>query len=201
MKNLSLVLSALSLIGVIGLATMVMNAKGNKTQAPVVQGGKTQGATMAFVNVDTLEAKYDLLKKKREEFKRKQEQMEAELQRSYGQMQSDANEIQKKAQANTLTQTEYEAANKRLMQMQQSLETRKQSLTEQLMREQEEFNNDLKKQLDSFLAEYNKTHHYDFIMSFSSAGSALLYGDKAHDITNDVIDGMNASNSQDTEKK
>jgi Skp family chaperone for outer membrane proteins len=82
----------------------------------------TGGATIAYVNIDSLESKYELLKSKREEFRRKQAQMESELQRSYGQMQNDANEVQKKMQANTLTQSEYEAAQKRLMQMQQTLD-------------------------------------------------------------------------------
>ncbi len=199
MKNLSLILSALALIGVLALLGMQFSHKDTAaTTAPVRTTG---GANIAYVDIDSLEAKYELLKSKREDFKNRQAQMENELQRSYGQMQSDANEIQKKAQANALTQAEYEGAQKRLMQMQQTLESRKQSLTEQLMKEQEEFNTDLKKRLDAFLTEYNKTHHYDFIMSYSSAGSSLLYANNALDITTDVVAGMNASTKSEGNKK
>ncbi len=199
MKNLSIILSSLALVGVLALLGLYFSKKDNTaaTPAPVVAAG---GANLAYVNIDTLESKYELLKKRREEFNNRQAQMEAELQRSYGQMQSDANEIQKKAQANTLTQAEYEAAQKRLMQMQQTLEARKQSLTEQLVKEQEEFNTDLKKKLDGFLAEYNKTHHYDFILSYSGVGSSLLYVNTARDITLDVVAGMNALKSEDSKK-
>ena len=119
--------------------------------------------------------------------------MENELQRSYQEMQSDAEEVQKKMQAQTLTQAEYEAAQKRLGIKQQTLESRKQTLSDQLMKDQEDFNKDLKKRLDDFLAEYNKTKHYDYIFSFTSAGgSALLYANNSNDITQDVIKGMNA---------
>jgi outer membrane protein len=190
MKNLSLILSVVALLGV---GAMFVMQKNNSAKEPApVAVRTTGGANIAYVNIDSLESNYVLLKTKREEFRRKQEQMNSELQRSYGQMQNDANEVQKKMQANTLTQSEYEAAQKRLMQMQQTLESRKESLGQQLMKEQEDFNADLKKRLDSFLADYNKTHQYDFIMSYSGSGSAILYSNPAHDITKEVVAGMNA---------
>ena len=168
------------------------------TTATTTPGG---GAKIAYVNIDTLEDKYELLKTKRTDFRSRQGQMEGELQRSYQQMQADAAEVQKKAQANTLTQSEYESAQKRLMQMQQSLETRKQTLTEQLMAEQEKFNKELKESLDAFLEEYNKTRGYDYILSYSAAGSSILYVNKQMDITKDVVDGMNAAAKNGGDKK
>lgn len=201
MKNLALILSVLSFVGVLALAGMHFSNNNKATPAAVAAVHTGNGGSIAYVDIDTLEANYELLKTRRADFKNRQQQMESELQRSYGQMQSDANEIQKKAQANTLTQAEYEAAQKRLMQMQQTLESRKESLTQQLMKEQEEFNTDLKKRLDAFLTEYNKTHQYDFIMSYSGAGSAILYANKAHNITKDVVDGMNAGTKVDENKK
>jgi outer membrane protein len=200
MKNLSSILSILSFVGVIALSAVYFTQKDKAVAAPVVAEHNSNGS-IAYVDIDTLEANYELLKTKREDFRKRQAQMESELQRSYGQMQNDANEIQKKAQANTLTQAEYESAQKRLMQMQQTLESRKESLTQQLMKEQEEFNTDLKTRLDAFLAEYNKSHQYDYIMSYSGAGSAILYANKAHNITKDVVDGMNASTKSDDNKK
>jgi outer membrane protein len=200
MKNLSTILSLLAIAGVLSLGGIMVMQK-NKTvvkEAPVAVSG---GAMIAYVDIDTLEANYELLKKRGEDFKKKQAQMEAELQRSYAQMQNDAYEMQKKAQSNSLTQAEYEAANKKLMQMQQTLESRKQSLTEQLVKEQEEFNGDLKKRLNAYLAEYNKTHKYDFILSYSGSGSAILYAGKAHNITDDVVKGLNEAAKTETEKK
>ncbi len=200
MKNVSTILSLLAIAGVLSLGGIMVMQKNKTTvkEAPVAVSG---GAMIAYVDIDTLEANYELLKKRGEDFKKKQAQMEAELQRSYAQMQNDAYEMQKKAQSNSLTQAEYEAANKKLMQMQQTLESRKQSLTEQLVKEQEEFNGDLKKRLNAYLAEYNKTHKYDFILSYSGSGSAILYAGKAHNITDDVVKGLNAASKTETEKK
>ena len=156
---------------------------------------------IAYVNIDTLEANYIVLKSERADFQKRQAQMESELQRSYQKMQSDAQEVQKKAQANTLTQAEYEAAQKRLYLMQKSLESRKQSLTDQLMKAQDDISTDLHNRLDSFLHEYNKTHHYEYILSYSYTGSSLLYANKKYDITKDVVDGMNAAAKQEDSLK
>ena len=204
MKNIAVILSSLTLAGTLlffgscDSHAAKQPAAAASSSAPAVSGGSNK---IAYVNIDTLEAKYELLKKKREDFKARQVQMETELQSSYQKMQSDANEVQKKAQANTLTQSEYEAAQKRLGQMQQSLETRKQALTEQLMKEQDEFNKDLKTRLDAFLEEYNKSKGYDYILSYSPSGSSILYVNKSLDITKDVVDGMNATSKNDGDKK
>jgi outer membrane protein len=157
---------------------------------------------IAYVNIDTLEAHYEYLKNKKDQFKKRQQDVDAELQRSAQQIQNDYMNVQKKAQNNTLTQSEYEAAEKRLTQMQQSLETRKQVLTEQLLKEQDDFNKDLQQRLDKFLEGYNKDKHYDYILSYSQGGS-ILFTNKDLDITNDVIKGMNSTVSQnsDTTKK
>jgi len=180
---------------------------GNKTTpaaapAPAsTSTGAPATGKIAYVNIDSLEAKYELLKAKREDFKKRQEQMESELQRSYMSWQADVQEMEKKARANQLTQGEAEAAQQRLGQMQQTLQSRKESLTDQLMKEQEEFNKDLKKRLDAFLEDYNKNHSYDYILSYSSSASPILWANKALDITNDVVNGMNTAAKNDEGKK
>ncbi len=197
MKSLSIFFSVLSLAGVLLLAEGCAPKAGNTAATNTATTNTTAtggGSRIAFVNIDSLEAHYELLKSRREDFKKRQEQMEGELEQSYQQMQAKGADLQKKAQAQNLTQSEYESAQKQLMLMQQSLESRKQSLTEQLVKEQEEFNKDLKKRLDAYLENYNKDKHYDYILSYSSAGgSAIMYANKALEITKDVIAGMNAT--------
>ena len=87
------------------------------TNAPkTTEGTKTTetaantGLKIAYVNVDSLEAHYELLKKRREDFKKKQEVMESELQQSYQQMQMKGEDMQRKAQ--TMTQSEIQSAEK-----------------------------------------------------------------------------------------
>ncbi len=148
MKNLPVVLSTLSFIGVLILFGLYFgqNKKTTKTDSATVS---VPGGTLkvAYVNIDSLEAHFEVLKNKNIEFKKKKENMITELQRSYEQMQNDAMQLQKKAQSNTLTQAEGDAAQKRLAQMQQSFETRKEAMNDQLMEEQESFSNAIKNTL------------------------------------------------------
>ena len=204
MKNISVVLGSLSVVG----ALFFLGSCNNQPKAAPASSATTtadassgsNSGKVAWVNIDTLEAKYEFLKKNQDDFKAKQEQMEGELQRSYAQMQADAEEVQKKAQANNLTQTEYENARKRLDQMQKSLETRRQALTDELLKQKEDFSKKLKGKLDAFLEDYNKTKHYDYILSYSSAGSPILYKNNALEITKEVIDGMNAQEKNEAAK-
>jgi outer membrane protein len=205
MKNASLILSSLALVGVLVLFGMQMSGDKNKAG----KGGTSSGGSsvpgsghIAYVNIDTLEANYTFLKNKKDEFTRRQSSMKAELQNSAEQMQRDYANVQRKAQAGTLTEAEYASAQKRLGQMQQSLQTREAALTEQLLKEQDDFNKDLKGRLDKFLEEFNKDKRYDYILSYAPSGS-ILYADKNLDITKEVIDGMNemSKNESDTTKK
>lgn len=192
MKNLSVVLSALAFIGVVILFGMKFSGGDSKKKsAEAAQTETTTQGKIAFVNIDSLEAKYEYLKIKQEELEAKNESMANELERSQQKFQQDYLNMQRKAQAGTLTQAEAEAAEKRLRQMSQSLESRKEALTQQLMNEQDEFNKDLKRRLDDFLSEYNKDKGYDYILSYSSVINSILLANDALDITNDVIDGMN----------
>ncbi len=201
MRNFSLVISTLACTGILVAATSCNNKSGNGAAASTSPVTVT-GAKIAYVNIDSLEEHYELLKTHREEFKKRKEQMEGELQQSAQQMQNKAQDIQKKAQAQTLSQSEYEAAQKQYLMMQQSLESRNQALTEQLMKEQEEMNKDLKKRLDAYLETYNKDKHYDFILSYSAnGGSPIMYANKQFEITKDVIAGMNAGSKDEMNKK
>ncbi|MBS1644709.1 MAG: OmpH family outer membrane protein [Bacteroidetes bacterium] len=192
MNRTPTILSAIALVGVALLFVLHFTQKpcSNPSVHTPAQAG--DGLRIAYVDIDSFEANYDRLKAKKEEFKQQQEAMENELARSAQQMQNDYTELQRKAQAGTLSQAEGEAAQKRLGQMQQSLETRRQSMSAQFQDKLESFNKDLHTRLDNFLTDYTKTHSFDYVLSYSAGNPIILYADKSLNITEDVIKGMNA---------
>lgn len=193
MKNLATLFSTLALVGVLALFALRMSeTKGGTTTNNVNDGAEvaTQGR-IAYVNIDTLEANYDYLKNKKAEFEERKKGMSSELERSQKQFQRDYESAERKAQAGTLTQAEYESTAKRLQQMKQSLEAREAVLTEKLLAEQDEFNRDLQKRLDSYLADYNKDKHYDYIFSYSRAVGLIMLVNEQLEITDEVVAGMN----------
>ena len=69
------------------------------------------------------------------------------------------------------------------------LQALNQRLSGEFQNETEKYNNALRDSIKHFLASYNKDKKYSLILS--KAGDNILYADKAHDITNDVIAGLN----------
>ena len=157
------------------------------TEAPAT----TPSGKIAYVNLDTLGEKYEYFKTKKAEFEKKTASMEGEVERLAKNLQNEYAAFQKKAQAGTLTQAEGEAGQKRLGQMQQNIEEQRQKLGAQLMKEQDAFNAELQQRLDDYLIKYNADKGYDLILSYVKGGN-ILFANKALDITDDVIKGMNS---------
>ncbi len=195
MKGLPTILSSLALLGVIILFALHFRkpaASGPSGGSQTVQqSGNAAAARIAYVDIDTFEAHYESLKKKKEEFKAQQADMEGELQRSAAQMQADYENVMRKQQSGTLSEAEGKAAEKRLGQMQQSLEARKQSMSTQFQKGLDAFNDELHKSMDEYLTDYTKEHHYDYVLAYSRANPVILYGAKSLDITQQVIKDMN----------
>ena len=64
-----------------------------------------------------------------------------------------------------------------------------QRLGNEFQAETEKFNTALRDSIQHYLAAYNKDKKYALILS--KAGDNILYADKAYDITNEVIAGLN----------
>jgi Skp family chaperone for outer membrane proteins len=172
-------------------------AQGGKSKAAAPQGG----AKLAYVNIDTLEVRCTFLAQKREEINQRHDRLEAEIDKSYEQLQKEEEALEKKMKGNRMTESESEAAQKRINSMQQSVENRKQELTDMISKDQEDFAASLKGSLNAFLDDYNKTWHYDCVLSYSSTDLRVLYVNKQLDITNDVVNGMNANPQKGVKKK
>lgn len=203
MKKLSTALGILSIAGIISFTACTNDNKANSSSSALGQSSPKGGSVIAYINLDSLEANYEYLKSERSKFEQRQEGMKAELERSAQQLRNDYANAQRKMQSGTMTQAEAQTVEKRLMQMQESLKTREEALTVQLMKEQDEFNKKLQDQLDKVLADYNKDKKYDYILSYAKGGS-IMYANKDLDITNDVLKAMNEESKnlkEDAEKK
>ena len=69
------------------------------------------------------------------------------------------------------------------------LQALQQRLGSEFQAETEKFNKALRDSIQHYLAAYNKDKKYALILS--KAGDNILYADKAYDITNEVIAGLN----------
>ena len=99
----------------------------------------------------------------------------------------------------SLSPIEREAGQKKLQQMQQAMEERKQNAGAALMKKTDEFTKQLQSKLDAYLLKYNAGKHFDYVLQYQKGGMVLL-ANPALNITDDVINGLEAEDKAGTGK-
>ena len=196
MKNLSIVLNVVLGVAVAILFFLYFKGNGkNPTVKPESSSSTTSSSsqalsagTIAYVDLDSLEAKYTYFKEGKTKMEQTQTDLESTLASRTEKLQAELYELQQKAP--TMTQTEGEAAQQRLLQKRDDLEKYKDSRSMQLQSDMSKFNNDLYAKIDTVLADYNKEHKFAYILSYRK-GTVILFKDKNLNVTKDVIEILN----------
>jgi outer membrane protein len=193
MKNLSLIINAILAVAIAVLFFLHFK-DGSKSAAPQFStsassgGSAASGSSIAYVDLDSLEANYTYYKDKKAEFEKTQKNLENTLQSGMESLQREAAEFEQKAQ--TMTQADGEATQQRLLQKKNQLEQLRDNGTQNLQSEMAKFNADVYDKIDTVLQDLNKDHKYAYILSYQKGG-AILYRDKGADITKYVVDMLN----------
>lgn len=157
--------------------------------------------SIAYINIDTMDEHFDFVKVNRELLKKEADKAESEIEKMFNAYQNERLSAQKKAEAGTLTQSEYEELGTKLMGMEQNIENKRNKSAKEMMDKQNKFQEQYQKYIDDFLAAYNKDNKYDFILSYSKASNQLLHVNTAYDITDDVVKGLNEAYAKDKSAK
>ena len=191
MKYISTILSviALGLIGVLFYQQSNYHAELKKlSDADKKTSGN--GFRIAYFDMDTLEAHYDYFKDAQATVKGKENAMNMELS-------SLDRGNQKKVEAwrqkgGTMTPTETEQAQQEYQAMQQTFQSRKTALEQELYKNTEDLKTNIRRKIEDFLKEYNKQKSYSFIYAYDPS-SFIYYKDTIYNITPDLLDGLNAA--------
>lgn len=183
------------------------------TQCTQEQSCKQQGAAdanaavsqeckslkIAFVDIDSLLSKYEFSIALNKEMLRKEENMRMTLSEKAKALQADYDDFQRKLQNNVYaTRERAEEEQARILKKKESLEKLEQRLISELSAESQKNNVTLHDSIDSFLKAYNAEKKYDLILS--RVGDNLLFANEALDITEEVINGLNARYTPKTEE-
>jgi outer membrane protein len=145
---------------------------------------------IAYVNTDTLLAKYNMAIDMEKNLKAKQAQMESSFKQKQATLQNDYQTYMKNGSSLTLTQQK--AKEKELQTRMQELQQLQQELPNQLQEEQVNENKKLLDVVYAFIKDYNLKHdHYNIILSRSYSNSPTLYMDEGLDITDEIVKGLN----------
>lgn len=144
---------------------------------------------MAYFEMDSVAASFDLVKEVKTELAKKENAINAEVEKMTRTFQQRYGELQNKAQAGTMNQGEVDAASQELKKMDDDIKIRKSQLDQEysdlMVRRQTE----IKNKIEDFLKDYNKTRKYSYIISYEQG--LFYFRDSAYNITVDVVKGLN----------
>ncbi|MCD7721057.1 MAG: OmpH family outer membrane protein [Prevotellaceae bacterium] len=150
----------------------------------------TAGLRIAYVEIDTLMANYQLCKDYTEIGNTEADNIKRTLDSKQRAFEQHYNSMQQKYQSNGFSsQEELDKAQASLQKEQQDLADLTDRLTNSFQEQQLEYNQIMRDSIQNFLKAYNKSKKFDLILS--KAGDNILLANPQYDITNEVLKGLN----------
>lgn len=198
MKNLSLALNVILFVLVAILFAMYFSLKksingGEQTPAAKADTAKSSGPLrIAYINLDTMSAGYSMMKDLRDEMQQKQNTLQKEFNAKNQNLQQEYMEYQQKAQAGNISQVDAEKVQKDMQKKKSELDQLQEQESE-LEQEIQVKNVELQQKLSNYIAQYNKTAHFDYVLGYAAPGSGnpVLFTNKRYDITKAILEGIN----------
>jgi outer membrane protein len=193
-NKILLICNAVLFLGLVGIYILHFtgnnggNSKVNvNAKAPVVKEG---GLKVAYVNTDTLIAKYEYAKDMEKELLAFKNQQEAYGKQQVAKFQKDYDDYLKNGANMTLTQQQSTEAE--LKKRAEKMATLEQELTAKIMERQMTENTKLLNAIFAFVREYNEQNQkFDIILRKTFENSPTLYMNEAMDITDEIVNGLN----------
>lgn len=194
MKKSGIIIQAVLALAVIVLYVLYFTGTGRGSSSSASSTDSTslklsQGS-IAYVNLDSVVARYDMTKELSKELEEKGKKFDTELNQKSRAWQNNVQDFQYKAQRGLEVSSKLEEMQRQLQEDQQKLLGLRDTYGAQL---QEENAVMIRKVLDSimsYLKEYNKDKNYSFILGNSLDGK-ILYANQGLDITDEVVKGLN----------
>ncbi|HYH16710.1 MAG TPA: OmpH family outer membrane protein [Flavisolibacter sp.] len=152
-----------------------------------VSAANAKGFKIAYFEMDSVETSFQMVKDVKAELTRKEEAIGTELERMEKTYRNKVAQYQ--AQGANMTQVQSEMAQRDVMQMQQNMQSRRQSLEQEYQDLQMRKLKDVKSKIEDFLKQYNTDKGYTYIFAYEPG--IFYYKDTTYNITADVIKGLN----------
>lgn len=165
---------------------------GKKSNNPVpgnssVKDTAHSSVRIAYFEMDSVENNFNMVKDVKAEINKKDEEYTGSLSQLDWTYQKKVQDYQQKS--SSMTQVDYEKAQADLKQLGDRLKSQRQELDNKYQEFVTRLNLSLKKEIEDYIAEYNKTKKYNYIVVYEPG--LFYYKDTAYNITGDVIQGLN----------
>ncbi len=191
MNKVQILINVVLVAAVAALFAIVLGGKKN-SEVPAVVTETSKVMPIAYLNVDSLLVNYLFAQEASEKLMKKQEDARLKLNTKARTLQNEMADFQRKLENNAfLSRERAEKEQQRLLKKQQELQELEAKLTEDIMIENQKLNMQLADTLTNFLKSYNADGRYHVILS-NSAKDNVLMAAEGYNITNEVVDALNA---------
>ena len=193
MKNVSLVISVISLIAAITFGVLFLTNDTKKAEAKAegeaVESTACKG-DIVYVDLDRILMDYDMANDLRSVVETKAQNIQAEITRRGKKLENDVKSFQEKMNKGLMTRSVAEAQQQKLMQQEQEFNEYAGRKQQEIQEEQLVMMNQLGDAIKTFIDSYNAEKQYAMILT-NSGGAPVITADAALDITEDVLAGLN----------
>ena len=205
MKNLSLILNILLLLGVGYLFMDKFSSKEAPKEQEVAVEETAETPKIVYVNADTLLNRYEKFQVKKKEIEAREKREDnalkgrgRSLEKDVRALQQEMMSLEQEWQGGNMARVDYETRGQKLMEKQQKLAAKEQSIMQDqqriagdIMKEGQRVNDELQAEIKDKLGALKAEMGYEYILSYGM-GSGVLVADERYDITEKVLSILNA---------
>lgn len=200
MKHINTIVNIVLAISIIVLYILHFSGKDSGTALPfkTTSSSKLAGSQLpiAYINIDSLLLNYSYSKDLNEVLIRKRENAQATLTQKARKLDAEMQEFQRKHENNAfLSEQSFKSQQQALLKKQQDLQALEENLTQELVKEQQKMNEQLRDSIYSFLVGYNKDKKYQMIIS-NTMNDNIMVANPAYNITNELVELLNSKYSK-----
>lgn len=144
---------------------------------------------LVYVDVNKLIEGYTRTKQVKSEFEKKSSSMKAEVDTLLSNWQKEIQQYEK--ERSQMSPTEVKLKQELLGTKQQQIGAYQQSIDQKVREEETKSRQTLINDVNDYVLEYGKTHHYKIIFGASGSGN-IMYAAESTDLTDDILKGLNA---------
>ena len=201
MNRISIIINAILIIAVGILFFLYAQLKSNSLEITSSESGKSfpkritdtsllKNAKIAYINIDSLNEKYEYIKDKSKEIRGRQSAIEGSLSSMYTTFQQEVADLQQAAQAGIRPESELKKEEARLQQKQMEIANKEKQL-QVLGEEVAATQSDMLQNVSKFIERYNN-NKFDYILAYTTNNiSSVLYANSSLEITNEIVNGLN----------
>lgn len=184
--------AALAVVAAMSLVACNNQPKQNDTaEKPVQDNEQVGGQKIAYVEVDSISSQYQFSKDIEKLLNAKNANISKTLSAKQQALQQAYNNFMQNARANKYTQEQAQQLQAGIQQQANEGQELEQRLKNEFAQEQAKYQKAFNDSVEHFIQAYNKDKKYSYILMKGGMVNTILYADKAYDITNDVVKGLN----------